>query len=260
MKTVNVACAIIERSGLVLIARRLYGKQKGFWEFPGGKIEAGESGKEAVKRELLEEMELPIEVREELGIVDHDYEDFHLHMTCYICALQSEEMHLHDHSGIRWITAYDEDAELLPADEKVLKMYKAHVARRFAVQWNQNREEIRMEILSHLQQYIGKELIMDLNYYDCECSFVLNWNTNYDEKGNPKGGKGILSIDCRPFNEYSLITSMELEANEKNELSKITPGAHLYENEVDPIDFDKVWTKQDLKSAEEFLYNVTTLD
>ena len=260
MRNVRVVCALIEKDGRVLIARRAYGKQKGYWEFPGGKIEENETPEAAIVREIREEMELEINVRELLGTVEHDYEDFHLSMDCFLCTLVSSEMHLHDHSGIRWISAYDEDSGLLGADQKVLKMYLAHVAKENALQYNQNREEIRMNVTEKLKPFLNKQVVLDLTYFDCECSYVLEWKGSYTEDRRPSKGEGVLYIDCRPFNEYSLITYIELATDEENKIASITPGAHLYQDEVNKIDFEKVWQDSDLSSALEFLEAVTTLD
>ena len=81
MKTIRVVAAIIEQNGKILIARRSYGDLAGFWEFPGGKYEEGETGEQAIKREIREEFDVEIDVRKFLCTVEHQY-DFHLVMDC----------------------------------------------------------------------------------------------------------------------------------------------------------------------------------
>ena len=120
MKTIRVVAAIIEQNGKIMIARRSYGDLAGFWEFPGGKYEEGETGEQAIKREISEEFD----VKKYLCTVEHQY-DFHLVMDCFICTLKSEEMILHDHSAIRWIDPTEENIDWCPADRKVIRNYIA---------------------------------------------------------------------------------------------------------------------------------------
>ena len=121
MKTIRVVAAIIEQNGKIMIARRSYGDLAGFWEFPGGKYEEGETGEQAIKRE---EYDVEIDVKKYLCTVEHQY-DFHLVMDCFICTLKSEEMILHDHSAIRWIDPTEENIDWCPADRKVIRNYIA---------------------------------------------------------------------------------------------------------------------------------------
>ena len=113
----------MEKEGKILIARRLHGEQKDLWEFPGGKYEEGETGEAAIRREIEEEFDSEIEVRELLYTVEHQYDSFYLIMDCYICAFKTEDIHLHDHSAIRWIDPEEEGIEWVPADRKVIKKY-----------------------------------------------------------------------------------------------------------------------------------------
>ena len=124
MKTIRVVAAIIEQNGKIMIARRSYGDLAGFWEFPGGKYEEGETGEQAIKREIREEFDVEIDVKKYLCTVEHQY-DFHLVMDCFICTLKSEEMILHDHSAIRWIDPTEENIDWCPADRKVIRNYIA---------------------------------------------------------------------------------------------------------------------------------------
>ena len=113
----------MEKEGKILIARRLHGEQKDLWEFPGGKYEEGETGEEAIRREIEEEFDSEIEVRELLCTIEHQYDSFYLIMDCYICTFKTENIHLHDHSAIRWIDPKEEGIEWVPADRKVIKKY-----------------------------------------------------------------------------------------------------------------------------------------
>lgn len=123
MKTIKVVAAIIKKENQIMIAQRLKGEFAGEWEFPGGKIEAGETPEEALKREIMEEMELDIEVKDYLMTAEYDYSTFHLSMDCFMCELKNEEMHLHDHTAIKWIPI-DEDIkniDWVPADVQVFE-------------------------------------------------------------------------------------------------------------------------------------------
>ena len=118
MKTIEVVAAIIVRGGEVFATQRGYGEWRGWWEFPGGKIEPGECPQEALVREIREELDAEIEVGGLLETVEWDYPAFHLTMHCFMCTLQSESMHLNEHEASAWLTA-DElgSVRWLPADE-----------------------------------------------------------------------------------------------------------------------------------------------
>ena len=122
-----VVAAVIENQGRILIARRLKGAQKDLWEFPGGKYEAGESGPEALKREIREEFETEIKVGELLCTIEHQYPDFLLVMDCFLCSLESNHLVLHDHSSCRWIDPFEENVEWVPADVKVITSYRNYL-------------------------------------------------------------------------------------------------------------------------------------
>ena len=104
MKTIEVVAAIIIKGDQVFATQRGYGDFKGWWEFPGGKIEAGECPQEALKREIVEELEAEIEVGNLLETVEWDYTAFHLTMHCFICSLKSESLHLNEHADSAWLT------------------------------------------------------------------------------------------------------------------------------------------------------------
>lgn len=104
MKTIEVVAAIIVKGDQVFATQRGYGDFKGWWEFPGGKIEAGECPQEALRREIMEELEAEIVVGDLLETVEWDYPAFHLTMHCFICSLQSESLHLNEHADSAWLT------------------------------------------------------------------------------------------------------------------------------------------------------------
>ena len=121
MKTIEVVAAIIIKDGQVFATQRGYGEFQGWWEFPGGKMEAGESPQEALKREINEELDADIQVNELLETVEWDYPNFHLTMHCFICNLLSESLHLNEHEAATWLThATLKSVKWLPADEILL--------------------------------------------------------------------------------------------------------------------------------------------
>ena len=121
MKTIEVVAAIVVKDGQVFATQRGYGDFKGWWEFPGGKMEAGESPQLALKREIREELEAEIEVKELLETVEWDYPNFHLTMHCFICSLLSESLHLKEHEASAWLTHETlRSVQWLPADEILL--------------------------------------------------------------------------------------------------------------------------------------------
>ena len=125
MKTVNVVAAIIKRGDKILGTQRGYGDFAGGWEFPGGKIEQGETPEEAIVREIHEELEAHIAVDALVTVVDYDYEAFHLHMHCFLCHVVGGGFELHEHMAARWLDAGNVDSvEWLPADEEVIQAIK----------------------------------------------------------------------------------------------------------------------------------------
>lgn len=125
MKTVEVVAAVIVRDAQVFATRRGYGEFKGWWEFPGGKIEAGECPQDALIREIREELDAEIEVGQLLDTVEWDYPDFHLKMHCFLCSLLHDQMHLNEHEASAWLTSETmHSVKWLPADEGLLPMIK----------------------------------------------------------------------------------------------------------------------------------------
>lgn len=117
MKTVEVVAAIIIKDGRVFATQRGYGEFKDGWEFPGGKIEPGESRKEALVREIKEELDADIRVGSLLETVEYDYPAFHLSMHCFFCELISDDIVLKEHEDARWLSEEElGTVDWLPAD------------------------------------------------------------------------------------------------------------------------------------------------
>ena len=125
MKTVDVVAAVIKREDAILATQRGYGDFKGGWEFPGGKVEAGETPEQAIIREIHEELEAIIEVDSYLTTVEYDYPSFHLSMRCYVCHVVQGHLELLEHSAAKWLTASELDSvDWLPADVAVVDAIK----------------------------------------------------------------------------------------------------------------------------------------
>ena len=121
MKTVEVVAAVIVKDGQVFATQRGYGQWKGWWEFPGGKMEAGETPEAALVREIREELDAEIAVGELLDTIEWDYPEFHLTMHCFICGLLSDSLHLNEHEAAAWLTAETlRSVNWLPADIVIL--------------------------------------------------------------------------------------------------------------------------------------------
>lgn len=120
MKKIHVAAAVIrtsERPVRILATVRGYGPYKGMWEFPGGKIEPGELPEQALKREIMEELDAGIQVEELIKTVEYDYPDFHLTMECYWCELPDGHFILKEALDARWLERRNlYDVQWLPAD------------------------------------------------------------------------------------------------------------------------------------------------
>lgn len=122
MKTIEVVASIIHQDGKILATQRGYGDFKGLWEFPGGKMEPGETPEEALRREIREELNIDISVEKHICTVEHDYPNFHLTMHCYWCSIVQGEPILNEHQSARWLEKTEwESVEWLPADIVVVK-------------------------------------------------------------------------------------------------------------------------------------------
>ena len=123
MKQIEVVAAIIQRDGAYFATQRGYGEFEGMWEFPGGKIEPGESREVALKREIQEELGIDITIDKFLCTTEYDYPSFHLTMYCYLCGIETWEIELREHKSARWLTEELLDSvEWLPADMEVVEM------------------------------------------------------------------------------------------------------------------------------------------
>ena len=125
VKNIEVVAAIIRKGGEVFATQRGYGDWKDWWEWPGGKMEAGETPEQALVREIREELDTEISVDKFLCTVDWDYPKFHLKMHCFMCSLLSDGLHLNEHEAARWLTADTLDTvKWLPADEQLIPKIK----------------------------------------------------------------------------------------------------------------------------------------
>ena len=121
MKVVKVVAAVIAEEGRIFATQRGYGEFKDGWEFPGGKIEEGETPQQALVREIQEELDTEVEVGDLLGTVEYDYPTFHLSMLCFLCKIKSGSLNLKEHEAARWLAEDELDSvEWLPADIEVL--------------------------------------------------------------------------------------------------------------------------------------------
>ncbi|MCH5328901.1 MAG: (deoxy)nucleoside triphosphate pyrophosphohydrolase [Coprobacter sp.] len=118
---IEVVAAVIRRGHRIFATQRGYGEFKGWWEFPGGKMEAGETQQEALVREIREELDAEIEIGGLIRTVEWDYPTFHLTMHCYWCTLTSASLHLNEHASARWLTQEELHSVCwLPADISLL--------------------------------------------------------------------------------------------------------------------------------------------
>jgi len=126
MKQIEVVAAIIrDDKGRIFATQRGYGVFKDWWEFPGGKIEAGEAPEGALVREIREELSAKISVDVFLCTVEYDYPAFHLKMHCYLCSLMTEALHLNEHEAAKWLAKDELDSvKWLPADLVVTEALK----------------------------------------------------------------------------------------------------------------------------------------
>lgn len=123
MKRIEVVAAVIRRGNEIFATQRGYGEFKDWWEFPGGKMELGETPRQALVREIREELDAEISVGSLIQTVEWDYPDFHLTMHCFWCELTSDAIHLNEHEAAAWLKRETlRSVRWLPADEGILKI------------------------------------------------------------------------------------------------------------------------------------------
>lgn len=129
MKTINVVAAVIFKDDKVFATQRGYGEFKDGWEFPGGKVEPGESPEDALRREIREELEVDVNVGDLIETIEYDYPAFHLSMKCFACTIAGGSPHLLEHEAAKWLTSKQlglvdwlpADVTLIPKIEKMLE-------------------------------------------------------------------------------------------------------------------------------------------
>lgn len=129
MKTINVVAAVIFKDGKVFATQRGYGEFKDGWEFPGGKVEPGESPEDALRREIREELEVEVTVGDLIDTIEYDYPAFHLSMKCFACTIAGGSLHLLEHEAAKWLTSTQlgsvnwlpADVTLIPKIEKMME-------------------------------------------------------------------------------------------------------------------------------------------
>lgn len=130
MKTINVVAAIIIKDNKIFATQRGYGEFKDGWEFPGGKVEQGEAPGNAIVREIKEELDTVIEVKEYFDTVEYDYPNFHLSMKCYICTVVSGKLELLEHEAAKWLDKDSLDSVAwLPADLGLVDKLKDYLSK-----------------------------------------------------------------------------------------------------------------------------------
>lgn len=124
-KTIRVVAAIIIDNGKYFATQRGYGEWKGYWEFPGGKIEVNETPEDALKREIREELETEINVGDKVCTIEYDYPKFHLSMECFYAKVSSGGLILKEHEAAKWLSESEfGNVEWLPADKMIIEKIK----------------------------------------------------------------------------------------------------------------------------------------
>lgn len=126
MKTIHVVAAIICDGDRIFATQRGYGAWKDYWEFPGGKVEPGETPEEALHREILEELDTAIAVGDKITTIEYDYPEFHLSMECFLATVTAGSLVLKEHEAAKWLKKDELDTvNWLPADNTIIDLLKA---------------------------------------------------------------------------------------------------------------------------------------
>ncbi len=129
MKTIRVVAAVIRKDDMIFTTARGYGAYKGWWEFPGGKIEAGETPQEALVREIREELTAEISVGELIKTIEYDYPDFHLSMDCFWATVRSGKLELKEAEAARWLSIEElDEVKWLPADLELIDVIRQELS------------------------------------------------------------------------------------------------------------------------------------
>ena len=121
MKSIEVVAAVIQHKGRIFATQRGYGEFKDGWEFPGGKMEPKETPQQALRREIKEELDTDIEVKDLIDTINYDYPNFHLTMHCFWCTVKAGKLELLEHEDAKWLVQEElESVDWLPADKKLL--------------------------------------------------------------------------------------------------------------------------------------------
>lgn len=121
MKSIEVVAAVIQHKGRIFATQRGYGEFKDGWEFPGGKMEPKETPQQALRREIKEELDTDIEVKDLIDTINYDYPNFHLTMHCFWCTVKAGKLELLEHENAKWLAPEElESVDWLPADKKLL--------------------------------------------------------------------------------------------------------------------------------------------
>lgn len=121
MKRIEVVAAVIMEGGRLFATQRGYGEFKDYWEFPGGKVEAGETPEEALRREIREELDTEVDVGRRLATVEYDYPQFHLTLHCFMCLVKEGSLRLKEHEAALWVEpARAGELDWLPADRQLV--------------------------------------------------------------------------------------------------------------------------------------------
>ena len=163
MKTVKVVAAVIKEVNdngepIIFATQRGYGEFKDGWEFPGGKIEAGETPQEALKREIMEELDTKVKIGNLIDTIEYDYPNFHLLMDCFWCEIVSGELKLKEHENAKWLTKeHLDDVEWLPAD--VIFMLIGYCIDVFTEKYGPGRLPSMRSIEKEAYSWANKEII-----------------------------------------------------------------------------------------------------